>query len=155
MAMDMRKIRKLIELINETGIAEIEIREGEESVRISRETRAAVLAPQPAYMPPAAAPPPSAPPAPPTDTKPPSTQAYADKHTVKAPMVGTVYLSPSPGAKKFVEVGQAVKAGDTLCLIEAMKMFNQIEADKTGNIIAILVESGMPVEFNQPLVVIE
>jgi acetyl-CoA carboxylase biotin carboxyl carrier protein len=79
----------------------------------------------------------------------------SNKHSVKAPMVGTVYLAPSPGAKPFIEVGQAIKAGDTLCLIEAMKMFNQIEADKTGTITAILVESGSPVEFNQPMVIIE
>lgn len=155
MAMDMRKIRKLIELINETGIAEIEIREGEESVRISRESSriapTIVATPQqPAPIVQQALPVQKS-----TPDAPPSTNPYADKHIVKAPMVGTVYLSPSPGAKKFVEVGQSVKAGDTLCLIEAMKMFNQIEADKTGKIVAILVETGIPVEFNQPLVVIE
>lgn len=152
MAMDMRKIRKLIELINETGIAEIEIREGEESVRISRETsrvQTATYAQAPiAPMPAMAAAPAAAQPQEPVSP-------LANKHSVKAPMVGTVYLSPSPGAKKFVEVGQSVKAGDTLCLIEAMKMFNQIEADKAGTITAILVETGVPVEFNQPLFVIE
>lgn len=152
--MDMRKIRKLIELIKETGIAEIEIREGEESVRISREvSRAAPMV----YQQPTAAPAPivaeavanaPAQPSAPTD-------ANANKHTVKAPMVGTVYLSPSPGSKSFVEVGQTVKIGDNLCLIEAMKMFNQIEADKSGKITAILVDNGVPVEFNQPLFVIE
>ena len=154
MAMDMRKIRKLIELINETGIAEIEIREGEESVRISRESRMAA----PVYAAPsqpmpmqinmpqsAAAPLPSNPIA----------QAPDNKNIIKAPMVGTVYLSPSPGAKRFIELGQTVKAGETLCLIEAMKMFNQIEADKSGKITAILVENGTPVEFNQPLFTIE
>lgn len=158
MAMDMRKIRKLIELINETGIAEIEIREGEESVRISRESSriapTVVAAPQPVPMVQQVLPVQKST----SDAPPPketSANPYADKHIVKAPMVGTVYLSPSPGAKKFVEVGQSVKAGDTLCLIEAMKMFNQIEADKTGKIVAILVETGIPVEFNQPLVVIE
>lgn len=157
--MDMRKIRKLIELIQETGIAEIEIREGEESVRISREstrgTPTVVTAMPPAnyVMPPQAAPAPAAP----TAQAPAAEQAAPakDKHSVKAPMVGTVYLCPSPGAKMFVELGQEVKAGDTLCLIEAMKMFNQIEADKAGKITAILVDNGVPVEFNQPLFVIE
>lgn len=154
MAMDMRKIRKLIELIQETGIAEIEIHEGEESVRISRETsRTAqpIINTLPAYTVPADTQ--SAPTmAKPTPAEP---APQVNKHTVKAPMVGTVYLSPSPGAKVFVQVGQPVKPGDTLCLIEAMKMFNQIEADKAGTVTAILVESGVPVEFNQPLVVIE
>lgn len=161
MAMDLRKIRKLIELIQETGIAEIEIHEGEESVRISRETSKAAPAmismPQ-TYTLPATA----------TEAHAATTMAsaaanvsqesaapHANKHSVKAPMVGTVYLSPSPGAKAFIQVGQTVKPGDTLCLIEAMKMFNQIEADKAGTVTAILVESGVPVEFNQPLVVIE
>jgi acetyl-CoA carboxylase biotin carboxyl carrier protein len=149
--MDIRKIRKLIELIQETGVAEIEIREGEESVRISRVGNAVQAAPQPVihYAPPTEAAPVAAPTA---EAKP---AVASNKHSVKAPMVGTVYLSPSPGAKPFIEVGQSVKAGDTLCLIEAMKMFNQIEADKTGTIAGILVESGNPVEFNQPLVVIE
>ena len=155
--MDMRKIRKLIELIKETGIAEIEIREGEESVRISREvSRAAPMV----YQTPTAAPTPivteTAAHAPAQASAPtPAADANANKHTVKAPMVGTVYLSPSPGSKAFVEVGQTVKVGDNLCLIEAMKMFNQIEADKSGKITAILVDNGVPVEFNQPLFVIE
>ncbi len=156
MAMDMRKIRKLIELIKETGIAEIEIHEGEESVRISREvTRTAapmLAAPTPTYSLPEAA-------APVAVAASAAAQAeanpLANKHSVKAPMVGTVYLSPSPGAKQFIQIGQPVKQGDTLCLIEAMKMFNQIEADKAGTITTILVENGMPVEFGQPLVVIE
>lgn len=156
--MDMRKIRKLIELLQETGIAEIEIKEGEESVRISRElsryappqnipvnyTLPHTVEAAAQTMPHAAAPTPAAEKAP-----------IENKHTVKAPMVGTVYLSPSPGAKAFITVGQSIKAGETLCLIEAMKMFNQIEADKSGTITAILVDNGMPVEFNQPLVVIE
>ena len=161
--MDMRKIRKLIELIQETGVAEIEIREGEESVRISRTSN---IPPSPTYyaQPPmqqqfAAAPAP----APQAHTPAPATATVADtntaenasKHTVKAPMVGTIYFASSPGAKPFVVVGQTIKAGDTLCLIEAMKMFNQIEADKSGTVTAILVESGSPVEFNEPLVVIE
>lgn len=151
MAMDLRKIRKLIELIQETGIAEIEIHEGEESVRISRETSRSVptmMSMPQTYTLPAEASSAAAAPAVPT-------LAESAKHSVKAPMVGTVYLSPSPGAKAFIQVGQAVKPGDTLCLIEAMKMFNQIEADKAGTITAILVESGVPVEFNQPLIVIE
>lgn len=155
--MDMRKIRKLIELIKETGIAEIEIREGEESVRISREvsrTNAGQVVYQTPPTPQVAVngqeqQAPHAPAAKSEDS------SIANKHSVKAPMVGTVYLSPSPGSKSFVELGQTVKAGDTLCLIEAMKMFNQIEADKSGKIAAILVDNGVPVEFNQPLFVIE
>ncbi len=157
MAMDMRKIRKLIELIQETGIAEIEIHEGEESVRISRETTR--IAPQLMQTPIQHVMPQAAQtPAPVTHTDPAPTAATPNKehhHSVKAPMVGTVYLSPSPGAKEFVTVGQAVKPGDTLCLIEAMKMFNQIEAEKAGTLTAILVDNGVPVEFNQPLFVIE
>lgn len=157
MTMDMRKVRKLIELIKETGIAEIEIKEGEESVRITREvsrpgayvTQAAP--PSAAYITaPAEA---AQAPAPANDAA--KDNAAASKNAMRAPMVGTVYLSPSPGAKAFVEVGQKVSIGDTLCLIEAMKMFNQIEADKAGTISSILVENGMPVEFNQPLFVIE
>lgn len=165
--MDMRKIRKLIELIKETGIAEIEIKEGEESVRICREFN------KPSHQVsviPAAPPPPvthvvantsstQLPANAPVTTAEKELAATVDnlsnKHSVKAPMVGTVYLSPTPGSPKFTEVGKTVKPGDTLCLIEAMKMFNQIEADKAGTITAILVESGVPVEFNQPLFVIE
>ncbi len=159
--MDMRKIRKLIELLQETGIAEIEIKEGEESVRISREPSR--IAQQVQAMPVSytlsenaaslrngttvSTPEPVASSA--------TEQKNEKKHSVKAPMVGTVFLSPSPDAKQFVEIGQAVKIGDTLCLIEAMKMFNQIEADKAGTVTAILVENGVPVEFNQPLVIIE
>lgn len=151
--MDLRKIRKLIELIQETGIAEIEIHEGEESVRISREntkvvsTMVAAPAPVQHAIAPVAAAAAEAPKA--------EADVHSNKHSVKAPMVGTVYLSPSPGAAPFIQVGQMVKAGDTLCLIEAMKMFNQIEADKAGKVTAILVDTGVPVEFNQPLVVIE
>lgn len=158
--MDMRKIRKLIELIQSTGVAEIEIREGEESVRITRETHSANT--QPIVM---MAPPQAGVPQQPvareaaTDHPSPATAAdtskHKEKHTVKAPMVGTVYLSSTPGSKPLVEIGQTVKIGDVICLIEAMKMFNQIEADKAGIITARLVENGMPVEFNQPLFVIE
>ena len=154
--MDMRKVRKLIELIKETGIAEIEIKEGEESVRITREVNKGGFIAQAAPTAYVASEPSPAAAAPATraeDSAPKA--ASADKPSLKSPMVGTVYLSATPGAKPYVEVGQAVKAGDTLCLIEAMKMFNQIEADKAGTITAILVENGMPVEFNQPLFVIE
>lgn len=157
--MDMRKIRKLIELIQETGIAEIEISEGDQSVRISREgnktipTMIAAPAPMPAHAPAAPIAHAATHAAPAAAEAPPPVSEH--KHSVKAPMVGTVYLSPSPGAKPFIEVGKSVKVGDTLCLIEAMKMFNQIEADKAGVITKILVDSGVPVEFNQPLVVIE
>lgn len=153
--MDMRTIKKLIELIQETGIAEIEICEEGKTVRITREAKMAPIMPQ-TYIAPASAPQPL-----PAQAASPSALAKEEpafldnKHTVKAPMVGTVYLSPSPGAKAFIQVGQTVKAGETLCLIEAMKMFNQIEADKTGTVTAILVDSGVPVEFNQPLFVIE
>jgi acetyl-CoA carboxylase biotin carboxyl carrier protein len=153
--MDIRKIRKLIELIQETGVAEIEIREGEESVRISRivaNSAPVYSAPAQHYAPVAATP--AAEAAAPLAETTPAIPAVA-KHSVKAPMVGTVYFSPSPGAKSFITVGQSVKVGDTLCLIEAMKMFNQIEADKSGTITAILVDNGSPVEFNEPLVVIE
>ena len=157
MAMDIRKIKKLIELIQSTGVAEIEIREGEESVRITRESKAVPMmmaAPtMPSYAP--AAPAPAAPAESTPKAAESTTPAHADKHTIKAPMVGTIYLSPTPGAKAFIEIGQAVKAGDVICLIEAMKMFNQIEADKSGTLTARLVDNGSPVEFNQPLFVIE
>jgi len=152
MSMDMRKIKKLIELIQSTGVAEIEIREGEESVRITRETKTVPMMMAPtqtisASAPEASTPSPEAPAAP--------HAALENKHTLKAPMVGTVYLSSAPGQKPFVEVGQQVKTGDVICLIEAMKMFNQIEADKTGTVTARLVDNGTPVEFDQPLFVIE
>lgn len=154
--MDMRKIKKLIELIQSTGVAEIEIKEGEESVRITREVKTSPMmmtqpimhAPAPAQAAPVETPPASKP-------AEHAASAAADKHMVKAPMVGTVYLSSTPGTKPFVEIGQTVKVGDVLCLIEAMKMFNQIEADKAGTITARLVDNGTPVEFNQPLFSIE
>lgn len=149
--MDMRKIKKLIELIQKTGVAEIEIREGEESVRITRErkeqTPMMMVAPNPLPAPPPAV---ATEPAQATRDTPSSSQ-----RTLKAPMVGTVYLSPTPGAKPFVEIGQTVKTGDVICLIEAMKMFNQIEADQAGTIAKRLVDNGTPVEFNQPLFIIE
>jgi len=161
--MDMRKIKKLIELIQSTGVAEIEIKEGEESVRITREVKAApmmMMAAAPAFQ--AAPMLQAAPQAAETRSETPGKTAEtaaavpaADKHVLKAPMVGTVYLSATPGSKSFVEIGQSVKIGDVICLIEAMKMFNQIEADKGGTISARLVDNGTPVEFNQPLFVIE
>ncbi|EGQ9655911.1 acetyl-CoA carboxylase biotin carboxyl carrier protein [Vibrio parahaemolyticus] len=146
--MDIRKIKKLIELVEESGIAELEISEGEESVRISRHGTAA---PAPVHY---AAAPVAAPVADAPAAEAPAAAVPAG-HQVLSPMVGTFYRSPSPDAKSFVEVGQNVNAGDTLCIVEAMKMMNQIEADKSGVVTAILVEDGQPVEFDQPLVVIE
>jgi acetyl-CoA carboxylase biotin carboxyl carrier protein len=151
--MDLRKVKKLIELIQQTGVAEIEIKEGEESVRITREGAAAAATP--VYMSAPAATAPVAAPAPVATATSAPAPATDHKHSLKSPMVGTVYLSPSPNAKAFVEIGQTVKAGDVICLIEAMKMFNQIEADKSGTVTARLVDNGTPVEFNQPLFVIE
>jgi acetyl-CoA carboxylase biotin carboxyl carrier protein len=155
--MDMRKIKKLIELIQSTGVAEIEIREGEESVRITREVnKMTPMMMMPPMQPMTAA---ATHPADPQDAPRSSSETAKmpahDKNTIKSPMVGTIYLSPTPGAKSFVEIGQTVKIGDVICLIEAMKMFNQIEADKSGTITARLVDNGTPVEFNQPLFVIE
>jgi acetyl-CoA carboxylase biotin carboxyl carrier protein len=148
--MDIRKVKKLIELLEESGIAEIEIREGEESVRISRHpTGAWVPAPQVITMPGAAAP--AAPSAPGDAVVAPP----AAGHTVVAPMVGTYYSSPAPGAKSFVQIGSQVEVGDILCIIEAMKMMNQIESDAAGTVVAIHAENGDPVEFGQPLFVIE
>ncbi|WP_375751743.1 acetyl-CoA carboxylase biotin carboxyl carrier protein [Vibrio sp. HN007] len=156
--MDIRKIKKLIELVEESGIAELEISEGEESVRISRNGTAPIAAPvQYAAAPaPVAAPAPAAAPAA-TEAAAPAAPAASEPagHKVLSPMVGTFYRAPSPEAKPFVEVGQQVNAGDTLCIVEAMKMMNQIEADKSGTVVAILAEDGDPIEFDQPLVVIE
>jgi acetyl-CoA carboxylase biotin carboxyl carrier protein len=156
--MDIRKVKKLIELLEESGIAEIEISEGEESVRISRypggappqapiiHYAAPPIAAAPVAAPLAAAPiaavaAPVAPPKP--------------EHSVTAPMVGTFYSASAPGAKQFVDIGSEVNVGDTLCIIEAMKMMNQIESDKSGRVTAILVKNGEPVEFGQPLFIIE
>ena len=147
--MDIRKVKKLIELLEESGIAEIEIHEGEESVRISRYAQNAM--PQVVMQAPAAAAPPAAPAAAPAPAEP----AVPVGHTVNSPMVGTFYRAASPGTKPFVEVGQRVNLGDTLCIIEAMKMLNQIESDQAGVVQAILAENGGPVEFGQPLFVIE
>ena len=151
--MDIRKVKKLIELLEESNIDEIEIKEGEESVRISRNSAqfaaaaAAAAAAPPAYAPPtpvAAAPTPA-------PVAEPAPAPVAAGHVVSSPMVGTFYRAPSPTSPSFVEVGQTVKIGDVVCIVEAMKMMNQIEADKAGTIGAILVESGEPVEFDQPL----
>ena len=154
--MDIRKVKKLIELLEESGISELEIREGEESVRISRQSKldTTMMAMPPMQY---AAPPPMSPPAaaPESTTAAPSAEPEIAGHVIKSPMVGTFYRSPSPGAKPFVEVGQSVKAGDTLCIVEAMKLLNQIESDKTGVIKSILVENEHPVEYGQPLFVIE
>ena len=151
--MDIRKVKKLIELLEASSVDEIEIKEGEESVRISRNTAApiamaaAAVPAAPAMPAPAAAPaavPAPAPAAPTVDTD----------NAVKSPMVGTFYRSPSPEAPAFVEVGQSVRAGDVLCIVEAMKMMNQIEADRAGTVTAIHAENGEPVEFDQPLITI-
>jgi acetyl-CoA carboxylase biotin carboxyl carrier protein len=155
--MDIRKIKKLIELLEESGIAEIEIKEGEEAVRISRMPTGAhavqtympmmgapMAAPTPAAAAPAAAAPEVA-----------AARPRPNEHVVTAPMVGTFYASPSPGAKAFVEIGDEVKVGQTLCIIEAMKMMNQIESDKAGRVTSIMAQNGDPVEFGQPLFVVE
>ncbi|WP_455217535.1 acetyl-CoA carboxylase biotin carboxyl carrier protein [Kaarinaea lacus] len=154
--MDIRKVKKLIELLEESGVAEIEIKEGEESVRISRTTATAAPMMQPAMM--MSAPqvqmPAAAAPAPTPAAEEPATDIF-EGHVIKSPMVGTFYRAPSPGASAFVEVGQKVAVGDTLCIIEAMKLLNQIEADKGGTVKAILVENGQPVEYDQPLFIID
>lgn len=152
--MDIRKIKKLIELVEESDINEIEICEGEESVRISRGMAAAPVMAAPVAAPQAAIPAPAAAAAEPSVFAEPA-EPEISGHQVCSPMVGTFYRAPSPGAKPFVEEGQSVKVGDTLCIIEAMKILNQIEADKAGVVKQILVENGAPVEFNQPLIVIE
>ena len=149
--MDIRKIKKLIELLEESGLAELEISEGEESVRIARFTQGANVmaqaapvalqtqaAPAPAVAPPAAVP-----------------AEQRDENMVTAPMVGTFYASPAPGAKAFVEIGQEVRVGQVLCIIEAMKMMNQIESERAGKVVAVLAKNGEPVEFGQPLFAIE
>jgi acetyl-CoA carboxylase biotin carboxyl carrier protein len=153
--MDIRKIKKLIELLEESDIGELEIKEGEESVRISRGSGVAA-APQvfaaPAPVAPVAAP--AAAPAAEAPAEEKKESASLTGHIIKSPMVGTYYAAPSPGSPAFIKVGQHVKAGDVICIVEAMKMMNQIEADKAGVVEAILVEDGQPVEFDQPLVTI-
>ncbi|MGN0920733.1 MAG: acetyl-CoA carboxylase biotin carboxyl carrier protein [Cellvibrio sp.] len=150
--MDIRKIKKLIELLEESNIGELEIKEGEESVRIARNSGSTQYVSAPVQYAPAPAPAAAAP-APAAAAAPAAAPAQTG-HAVKSPMVGTFYRSPAPDAPAFVEVGKTVKAGDVICIIEAMKMMNQIQADKAGVIEAILVEDGSPVEFDQPLVTI-
>ncbi len=159
--MDIRKVKKLIELLEESGISEIEIKEGEESVRISRHptgTIHAISAPM-AYSAPQAGAPGTAAPSGAIAAAPGARAAAEPAHSpdqvVTAPMVGTFYAAPAPGAKAFVEIGSEVKPGDVLCIIEAMKMMNQIECDKAGRVVSVLVKNGDPVEFGQPLFVIE
>jgi len=149
---DIRKVKKLIELLEESGISELEISEGEESVRISRHPRMGMQAPMTMAAPVVhAAPLPAAAPATSVGERAPR----KDDHTVTSPMVGTYYSSASPGAKPFVEIGSEVKVGQILCIIEAMKMMNQIESDKAGRVTSIIAKNGEPVEFGQPLFVIE
>lgn len=148
--MDLRKLKKLIDLVEESGIAEIEVTEGEEKVRITRTTAAAA----PIYA--APAPTAAAPVAAPVAAAPAAAPAARDlSNAQKSPMVGTFYRAPGPNAAAFVEVGQQVKAGDTLCIIEAMKLMNEIEAEKSGVVKEILVENGTPVEYGEPLFIIE
>lgn len=149
--MDIRKIKKLIELLEESNVEELEIKEGEESVRISRGSRTPVGQPLHTYYPPPPAPA-AAPSAPAVPAAEEAAAPTSTGHSVYSPMVGTFYRSPTPGAPAFVEVGKKVNVGDPICIIEAMKMMNQIEADKSGVVEAILAEDGEPVEFNQPLI---
>jgi len=156
--MDIRKIKKLIELLDETGVSEIEIKEGEESVRISRNTGSAQMSMPAQYMqmPQMMAPAPAvAPAAPAAAAEAAPVKDEISGHKVTSPMVGTFYRSASPTSPPFTDVGKHVNEGDTLCIIEAMKILNQIEADRSGTVKAILVENGQPVEFGQPLFVIE
>lgn len=151
--MDIRKVKKLIELLEESGISEIEISEGEESVRISRYPKTGAIAMPPMMMPASSAPAPAPVAAAPAAS--PATAPASRGQQVTAPMVGTFYSAPAPGAKPFVEIGTEVRPGDTLCVIEAMKMMNQIESELAGRVVSILVENGSPVEFGQVLFVIE
>ena len=149
--MDLRKLKKLIDLVQESGIAELEITEGEEKVKIVKGGAVSVMT----TAAPAAAPAPAAAlEAKPAATPPAEPTAGQEGHVVKAPMVGTFYRSPSPDAKPFVEVGQSVKEGDTICIIEAMKLMNEIETDASGVVKAVLVENGQPVEYGQPLFIL-
>ena len=146
--MDLRKLKKLIDLVQESGISELEITEGEEKVKIVKGGAVSLASPGPAPLP--------VPAAPEARAAPPAVEPEAGQegHVIKAPMVGTFYRSPSPDAKPFVEVGQAVKEGDVVCIIEAMKLMNEIDADAAGVIKAILVENGQPVEYGQPLFIL-
>ena len=155
--MDLRKIKKLIDLLEESNLAEIEIKEGEESVRLARVSQAVaapVMQVQAPVHAPAQAPAPVAAPAAGTEAGAPPAADLPDGAVVRSPMVGTFYAAPSPDKPAFVSVGQSVKAGDTLAIVEAMKMFNPIESDVSGTVLKVLVESGQPVEFDQPLFVI-
>ena len=146
--MDIRKVKKLIELLEESAISEIEIKEGEESVRISRANAAAYI--------PAAAPAPVAVAAPaPAPAPPPAAEPEIDGTVINSPMVGTFYMSPSPGAPAFVKAGQSIKPGDTICIVEAMKILNQIESEVSGIVKEVLVADGQPVEFGEPLMIVE
>ncbi len=152
--MDIRKVKKLIELLDESGMAEIEITEGDDSVRIVRQASGNPMTTQVSVPPPAVAPPPAAQPASGTDdsAEPDNTPSG---HVLSAPMVGTFYRAPAPGSPPFVDLGKEVAVGDTVCIIEAMKMMNQIEADRAGRIKEVVAEDGEPIEFGQPLFIIE
>jgi acetyl-CoA carboxylase biotin carboxyl carrier protein len=152
--MDLRKLKKLIDLVQESGIAELEVTEGEEKVRIVKVGRAMPEGSMVFVPPPPAAAPAAAPALPVPATVPAQAAAAAEGHVLKSPMVGTFYRAPSPGAKPFVEVGDTVKAGQTVCIIEAMKLLNEIEADEDGVVKAILAENGQPVEYGEPLLAI-
>lgn len=154
--MDLRKIKKLIDLLEESNLAELEIKEGEEVVRLSRVPKGGVAVAAPVYQAAPVAAAPVAAVAAPTAAAPaaPAADALPAGHVVKAPMVGTFYAASTPGAPAFATVGQQVKAGETIGIIEAMKMFNQIEADVSGTVVAVLVENGQPVEFDEPMFVI-
>jgi acetyl-CoA carboxylase biotin carboxyl carrier protein len=153
--MDIRKVKKLIELLEASSVDEIEIKEGEESVRISRNKAASIAMAAPVAAPAMPAPLAPAPVAPVPVPATPEAAAPSTANAVTSPMVGTFYRSPSPDAPAFVEVGQSVRAGDVLCIVEAMKMMNQIEADRAGTVTAIHAENGEPVEFDQPLITVE
>ncbi|WP_126464081.1 acetyl-CoA carboxylase biotin carboxyl carrier protein [Sulfuritortus calidifontis] len=151
--MDLRKLKKLIDLVQDSGVAELEITEGEEKVRITRVVAGgqSMMGHMPMHM---MAPMPTIPVSEPAPAAEAAEPGLPEGHVVKSPMVGTFYRAPGPGAKAFVEVGQSVSAGDTLCIIEAMKLMNEIEADQGGTIKAILVENGQPVEYGEPLFII-
>jgi len=152
--MDLRKLKKLIDLVEQSGIAELEITEGEEKVRITRSGSAPAQAVVTPVAAPAAAPAATGAPGAASVNGEPAATAQSEGHVLKSPMVGTFYRSPTPGAKAFVEVGQTVNVGDTVCIIEAMKLLNEIEADQSGVVKKVLVENGQPVEYGQPLFII-
>ena len=153
--MDLRKLKSLIDLVQQSGIAELEITEGEEKVRICRTSPAAPpVAPTQVYTVAPAAPPPAGVPAPAAVPAAEQEAPELEGHVIRSPMVGTFYRSSAPGAKAFVQVGDAVKSGDTLCIIEAMKLLNEIESDRDGTVKAILVENGQPVEYGEPLIIL-